>query len=103
MAVTTTTTKIDAQELSEVLYNVDGDLKVYPSYSGRGMFGDTCFGLVGSRNDVIRFFIQLSKKDEELADDLLDRMATDNMGYDTIFYFPRFQLEGDVYESLLDD
>lgn len=99
-----TITKIDAQELSEVLYSVDGSLKVYPSYSGRGMFGDTCFGLVGSRNDVIRFFMELVKAGkEELADDLLNAMSTDNMGFDTIFYFPRFQLEGDVYESLLDD
>lgn len=65
-------------------------------YSGRGMYGRSCFGIVGRMADYSRFLVALATEGEEghdVAWELTDRVSTDNMAYDTIFYFPGAQIE----------
>src|SRR5690348_10997559 len=96
---------IDIQEsvIREALEaaSIDADA-LHATYSGRFMRGQTCFGIAGSHKDIVRFFIAFVSDASfdtdaleeriELADDLAEAMRTDNMGRDTIFYFPGFVL-----------
>jgi hypothetical protein len=53
--------------------------KVRPTYSGRGMFGATCYGIVhDDANEVI----------EEASSRGLRNAVTDNMGLQYIVYWP---------------
>lgn len=71
-------------------------------YSGRGMYGRTCFGFVGSMDQYGRFLIALVQngyyehddieEGGDVAKEFADRVSTDSMGYDTIFYFPGIQV-----------
>lgn len=72
---------------------------LYDDYSGRGMYGKECFGIVvESTAEAVKFLIALARNLEaELADELADNWTTDSMGYGTIVYFPRFTVsEEDV-------
>lgn len=71
---------------TEMLQDVCEDLGIEydPYYSGRGMYGATCFSIVGSTRDLVRFLRSL---DDEDADELSDP-AMDSMGYDIVFYWP---------------
>jgi hypothetical protein len=74
--------------------NVDWDEdSVRTGYSGRGMNGRTCVGLVVSLPDLMQFFLVLGEvvgvKD---ALDLSVQVRSDGMGTSTIWYFPRWQL-----------
>jgi len=82
-----------------LLLGVAADADIEPEnlrwdYSGRGMYGRECFGIVGRMSDYTRFIVALTQWEDgsELAGDyaweLADRVSTDNMAYDTIFYFP---------------
>jgi hypothetical protein len=67
---------------------------VYWDYSGRGMYGATCFGIVGSLSDAVKVLIGLAEQetrnegDAENVRELVDLMRTDSMGPDSIVYFP---------------
>ena len=88
-------------ELSNLIRQTaeDCNMQIREDYSGRGMFGRTCFGLVysGTAGQLCACFLRAMDDDgtgtaQELAD-LLDDMRTDSMGYDTIYYFPGWELE----------
>jgi len=89
-------------ELNDLIsYVADAyDMRIEPDYSGRGMYGGKCFGLVfeGTVGQFFSAFLQsLSDEDislkHELAD-LFDQMQTDSMGrWATIYYFPGWILE----------
>lgn len=72
------------------------DFGLREEYSGRGMNGSTCVGMVGDEGDLIRFVSRLTSLAEdyeldgyELATELADRLAVDSMGRGaTIYYFP---------------
>lgn len=69
----------DIQKLAEQM-----DLRVR-SYSGRGMMGKTCLGIVVSSNEeILELFYNLGKACMEYP----EVTRSDNMGFDTIFYFP---------------
>lgn len=55
------------------------------SYSGRGMFGDTCAGFVCS--DPKNAIIDLMDHDSTISR-MLRQSQQDNMGLDYIVYFP---------------
>lgn len=66
-------------------------------YSGRGMYGRECFGLVGSVEGYGKFLLQLAQDEggegadgegAEIAWELAQRVHTDNMAREEIFYFP---------------
>lgn len=75
---------------------LDPEEALRDDYSGRGMYGETCFGIVvGGVNQAARFLVELAMSDEDatdLAGDLADAMRSDSMGYDQIYYFPGYRL-----------
>lgn len=86
------------------LQQFEPDSEIRTDYSGRGMYGRTCVGYVGS--DVIMFAFRLAvtlaeqiNDPAELFDveDMLERMgdpSTDSMGYSTIYYWPNITVTG---------
>ena len=82
------------------------ELDVRPDYSGRGMYGHTCFGIVGSARDLARFLIELSdiidglnsyEGDEhgQFVDTDMEPwydVHQDSMGWDTIYYWPSIRV-----------
>ena len=91
----------------------DGE-SIYTDYSGRGMYGDTCFGLTF---DSITDFVEFVKAVTEVVtyesvdevttpltnfyDNYLTKVSTDSMGLSTIYYWPRVKLVN-VPEHALD-
>jgi hypothetical protein len=59
-------------------------------YSGRGMYGETCIGVTGSTRELVGFIMLVCDEDRELADQLV-RLSVDDMGIDSIWYFPHLQ------------
>jgi len=83
---------------------VDGEdgVNVRSDYSGRGMYGGTCFGVDFDReSDSYKFLVSLAlvmaEDDEEWGDqhamDLAEQAVTDSMGRGMIVYFPGVKLE----------
>lgn len=67
-------------------------------YSGRFMYGKTCFGIVGGISEYGRFLVQLAStgpEGEDAAHELAQRVSTDSMGLDSIFYFPGVTISED--------
>lgn len=67
---------------------------LYEGYSGRGMFGKKCLGVVVRSGDsFMDFLIALTKYlDEHGIEDMnceLESASYDDLGKDTIVYFPR--------------
>lgn len=84
-------------------YHVDGDtydndnghqIDIYREYSGRGMFGATCFGIVV--NAIGASYLVFAALSHVLGQENLTELATsaceDSMGRDTIVYFPEFKI-----------
>lgn len=75
---------------------------VRSDYSGRGMYGASCFGIVsdGSGWNLVQSLMELraDAEDEDLAEDLQTLLdsepSTDSMGYDTIYYWRNIGVEG---------
>ncbi len=70
----------------EELLEVASDLGIEASdtYSGRGMYGATCFSITGNTGDLVKFLRALP---DEVGDELVDP-STDSMGLDIVFYWP---------------
>lgn len=69
---------------------------IYEGYSGRGMFGKTCLGVIISRgSSFMDFLIKLTQYlDENDVDDIsceLEGASYDELGLDTIVYFPNIK------------
>ena len=66
-------------------------------YSGRFMFGETCFGIIGGVGMFAEFISALKAQECDeafgLADEFAKRVKTDSMARDMIFYFPGVKLE----------
>lgn len=101
--------EVTKDELETALDQVDVEL--HEDYSGRGMYGETCFGVDGSRDDCEEFESELAKAvtlgwfsrsegtPEEVLDVFMEKLAdirnarrTDSMGMDIIFYYPRIKV-----------
>lgn len=79
------------------------DVEFRPSYSGRGMYGRSCIGIVGSYTkcmQVIGEVIKYASRDieddnsrdfENIVDTMLE-FSQDNMGYDIIMYWENLQI-----------
>lgn len=63
------------------------------TYSGRGMYGKMCIGVVTENPDKLKRKLK-GILGAELAYDLLENWTTDNMGMSTIVYFPKFTVGG---------
>ena len=81
------------EEAIKNFVNENNQYELYENYSGRCMFGRTCLGLIVQQNDsFMDFIIKLTKYlDDNDVDDVdfkLEGATYDNLGLDTIVYFP---------------
>jgi hypothetical protein len=90
-------------ELAKALRKLEnsGDIesfRVYESYSGRFMFGETCCGIVmGSLADFVDVLEWLDdEKLEKEAKKLWRCRSTDSLGYDVIAYFEGYKWPTEV-------
>lgn len=94
--------EIKLSALEKVLWQADiDDDQVRLDYSGRGMYGQACFGFTGTMEDYTRFVVAMlthytpereSECSEDYAIALGQGVRTDSMGRDMIFYFPDFRV-----------
>lgn len=74
------------------------DLNARKDYSGRGMYGKTCVGIVV--DDATHMIAFLHFLAEELEEDFLTILhelgagGSDNMGLSTIYYWSHLKVEG---------
>jgi hypothetical protein len=68
-----------AQAIVQAAESNDLQVSLYPSYSGRGMFGKTTAAVVGSRVDITEAIFYASKEE-------LPSLQWDNMGLDMVAY-----------------
>ena len=95
---------MSTQELLEAACHDHSIVVFHNNYSGRGMFGRTCVGIVGSMSDcmcVIASVIKEAASDRDISldytvDTLLD-FSQDSMGRDVILFWP---LLGSIEEVL---
>lgn len=91
--------EISRTHIENAAYEADLDTEedIYWEYSGRYMYGEKCFGIVGSVSDFARFLVMLTYLDDgpDEAYELSQRVNTDSMGRSTIFYFPGVKVVGD--------
>jgi hypothetical protein len=86
-------------ELIEEL-SFDFDVAKLRTYSGRGMYGKVCMGLVGGAGDLVNFVLEVAQtRDFDFAQEL-DNVSTDSMAFDTIFYWPRITLTQEAADYL---
>ena len=78
---------ISLELLEELAQEVDGNIRT--DYSGRGMYGKTCVGIVVDNLLALGGAITSVIEDEELRKELTTNSNTDSMGYDTIVYWTR--------------
>lgn len=72
-------------------YKWDLDLRLYPLYSGRGMFGEQCFGIVVEDPVLVHFLLGcMAKENKDLSIDLMNAQKIDTLGLDFIVYFPGY-------------
>jgi hypothetical protein len=79
----------------------DLDIVADPSYSGRGMYGRRCIGIIAKRpNDIAKFLLVLMPQIDprfSINDGELDyspdweNFSSDNVGRDIIYYWPTIQ------------
>lgn len=78
----------------------DDKYSIYEGYSGRGMFGEQCLGvIVNEGNSCMEFMMDLTSylakmsasddKDFDLG--FAEGMCSDSLGKDSIVYFPAIQ------------
>lgn len=88
-------------EILDLMFNtfaigVDGDADFHPRYSGRGMNGAECVGFVIKKHEAAAFGATLALAFEDDTSMLLQLLAgirSDDLGTDTIVYFPGVELE----------
>lgn len=89
------------------------------TYSGRGMYGTQCLGIVGYQDDILKAIyksvveaVRLTHKSDASVDDVLDlveegmenfeNMSQDSMGRKEILYFTDIEIEkgDDIYKLI---
>ncbi len=94
-------TNPDVSDLESVLHSIylqNDDYHVYYQYSGRGMYGETCIGLVGSdhvEQMVAKVVYQLCQCNlpEKFINEVIESIQSDNMGFNTIIYFVGYDID----------
>lgn len=74
---------------------LDRDTALREGYSGRFMYGEPTFGIVGSINEYTAFTVEFAKAeggDGGDAQELAMSVRSDDMGRQEIFYFPGCEL-----------
>lgn len=87
---------------------LEADLDIYPDYSGRGMYGRRCLGVVGSdAQSLFRLAATLAHQGDDGVDILTaladHQLASDNMGLQRIWYWPWVAMPDDYEAPGMDD
>lgn len=105
-----------SDKLLELIVDLhDGeDFQIRVDYSGRGMFGEKCLGIVGSDTATVIYKIMDAIMDEygdekdtqlelfhELAEMLSNGSKQDSMGLQRIIYFPSVEIDEEKKEEIL--
>lgn len=105
-----------SNKLLELIVDLhDGeDFEVRVNYSGRGMLGEECLGIVGSDTTTVIYKIMgaimneyCDEKDtqlelfHELAEMLSDGSEQDSMGQQCIVYFPYVEIDEEKKKEIL--
>lgn len=86
---------LQREQVMQALERADlNESALYDDYSGRGMYGATCLGIVGSTGDAAKFLIALAFEGDEAALSLAAYTRTDDMGMSMITYWPNAQVQG---------
>lgn len=84
--------EVSKREIREALEGagLDPDTAFRADYQGRGFHSRSCPGIVGSLQDFAMFLVEFSGLvgGYDAAQEMATRVDTDDMGKDTIFYFP---------------
>ena len=78
---------ITQNELDSIAYEIEGTPRY--QYSGRGMYGKTCVGIVCEQRDLLRLGYAIGEYigDSELRDIMLNGYTLDDMGRSIIIYW----------------
>lgn len=94
-------TRIQVAQIKSILTAQGLEVHPYVNYSGRGMCGAECVGFVvkASAADIFALAnaiadVLIVDGDQTEYDELVERTEQDDMGFDTIVYFP-----GVTYEA----
>lgn len=85
--------KVITEPLTEVIAEYAED--VHLTYSGRGMYGETCYGFSG---DVARIIGDVLQDIADMPDlirqfgEMLSESRQDSMGLGTVIYFPGWDI-----------
>ena len=73
---------------------LDTEITIRTSYSGRGMCGKICFGIVGRFNDIMTIYTNwiatIVREGHEELISLFQVSSLDSMGRDSILYWASF-------------
>jgi len=74
-------------------------------YSGRGMNGETCVGIVATVHELVDVFVALARDEDadELTDVMRNALRSDDYGRETIWYFPGIEFIDEEPDEDLDD
>lgn len=81
----------DVEAVMDAVNVLQPEATPYLRYSGRGMFGDTCFGIVCSSPSQAMLSLGQALGEEELDEGLVEAFSDhrqDSMGVESIIYFP---------------
>ena len=90
------------KRLAAWLEENDTGTEAYLKYSGRFMFGATCFGIVGQMADIqttLMDFVADHPEHARAMRELVKGQRSDSMGRDIIIYFPDVDIERDAGEA----
>jgi hypothetical protein len=90
-----------------ILDSLPNGFEPYYEYSGRCMYGETCFGITGNLRHIPEFFIRLTQniiqyqevnvpENKTKAAQVLqafETMEMDSLGLDSIIYFKRINIK----------
>lgn len=102
MTYTFTIDDLDAALYACELDEVEGNSSIYPLYSGRGMYGVTCFGTTLALGDAMQLLIELFHQSDPMMEwediirdvaDVLNNILTDEMGMETVQFFPMIRIQ----------
>lgn len=87
--------QIDSETFYEAISQADLERdSVTTSYSGRGMFGEECVGVVADNMSEVFLFMAAFGSIGDDWDLLATKARTDDMGKGVIVYFPGVTLSG---------
>jgi len=87
--------KISRETLENACWDagLDPEQFLRANYSGRGMYGKTCVGLIHDTLDEVINFVYAVRQYDGGDSGLLEGGLQDSMGHSTITYWPRWSVE----------